>query len=74
MWIMSLVTISAGITVFIGAYKIHKEPERIRRWGFVILGASIIGIFCASGFGIGGGRSGNHHWSIINKKGYKKIP
>lgn len=54
MWAMALVTVLAGVIVAIGAYKIHKEPEKIRRWGFLILGASIVGIFCASGFGLGG--------------------
>lgn len=54
MWIMAAVSLLAGITVVIASYKIHKEPERIRQWGFVVLIASIVGIFCASGFGIGG--------------------
>lgn len=54
MWAMALVTVLTGIIVAVGAYKIHKEPEKIRRWGFLILGASIVGIFCASGFGLGG--------------------
>ncbi len=54
MWIMAMVSLLAGIIVIIYSYKIHKEPERIRQWGFVVLIASIIGIFCASGFGVGG--------------------
>ncbi|TBR08547.1 MAG: hypothetical protein EPO62_06615 [Candidatus Nitrosotenuis sp.] len=54
MWIMAAVSLMAGITVIIASYRIHKEPERIRQWGFVVLIASIVGIFCASGFGIGG--------------------
>lgn len=54
MWAMALVSLLAGLTVIFGAYKIHKEPEKLRQWGFVVLGASIVGIFCASGFGLGG--------------------
>ncbi|MEM3065096.1 MAG: hypothetical protein QW177_06975 [Candidatus Nitrosotenuis sp.] len=54
MWAMALVSLLAGLTVIFGAYKIHKESEKIRQWGFVILIASIVGIFCASGFGLGG--------------------
>ena len=54
MWAMALVSLLAGLTVIFGTYKIHKEPEKLRRWGFVVLGASIVGIFCASGFGLGG--------------------
>lgn len=54
MWAMALVSLLAGLVVIFSAYKIHKEPEKIRNWGYVILGASIVGIFCASGFGIGG--------------------
>lgn len=54
MWAMALVSLLAGLTVIFGAYKIHKEPEKLRQWGFVVLGSSIVGIFCASGFGLGG--------------------
>lgn len=54
MRIMAIVTLGAGLTVLFSSYKIHTKPEKITKWGFLVLAASIIGIFCASGFGIGG--------------------
>ena len=36
-----------------GGYKIYKHPESIRNWGFVVLTASIVGLFGFGGFGIG---------------------
>ena len=54
MWTMAALSLIAGLIVIVYSYKIHKEPEKIREWGFVILIASIVGAFCASGFGIGG--------------------
>lgn len=72
MWIMALVALLAGLTVIIGAYQIHKEPERIRQWGFVVLIASIVGIFCASGFGIGGAILGIIAGASSLRKGARK--
>lgn len=69
---MASVSLLAGITVLIGSYKIHKEPERIRQWGFVILVASIVGIFCASGFGIGGAILGIIAGASSLRKGAKQ--
>ena len=54
MWTMAALSLIAGLIVIVYSYKIHKEPEKIREWGLIILGASIVGIFCASGFGVGG--------------------
>ena len=54
MWAMAALSLIAGITVIVCSYKIHKAPEKIKEWGFVILIASIVGAFCASGFGVGG--------------------
>lgn len=54
MWAMALVSLLVGLTVIFGAYKIHKESEKIKQWGFVVLIASIVGVFCTSGFGLGG--------------------
>ena len=54
MWAMAALSLIAGITVIVYSYKIHKEPEKIKEWGLIILVASIVGAFCASGFGVGG--------------------
>jgi formate hydrogenlyase subunit 3/multisubunit Na+/H+ antiporter MnhD subunit len=54
MWAMAALSLIAGLIVIVYSYKIHKEPEKIRECGFVILIASIVGAFCASGFGVGG--------------------
>lgn len=54
MWTMASLSLIVGLIVIVYSYKIHKEPEKIREWGFVILIASIVGLFCSNGFGVGG--------------------
>ncbi|HJT10229.1 MAG TPA: hypothetical protein VJ771_05540 [Candidatus Nitrosotalea sp.] len=52
--ITSVFSLGTGTAVLVGSYKIHTDPKVERRWAFVILVGSIVGLFCASGFGIGG--------------------
>jgi len=54
MWTMAALSLIAGLIVIVYSYKIHKEPEKISEWGLVVLVVSIVGAFCASGFGVGG--------------------
>ena len=54
MWTMAALSLIAGLIVLVCSYKIHKEPEKINDWGFIVLVASIVGIFCSNGFGLGG--------------------
>ena len=54
MWAMAALSLIAGLIVIVYSYKIHKEPEKIKEWGLIILVASIVGAFCASGLGVGG--------------------
>lgn len=70
---MALTSLAAGIIVLIYSYRIHRVPEKIRQWGFVILGASIVGIFCASGFGVGGAILGIIAGASSLRKGSKKV-
>lgn len=51
---ISVVSIIAGIAVLVGGYKIHADPKGEHRWSSVVLVGSLAGLFCASGFGIGG--------------------
>ena len=51
---LSIISAGTGITVLISAYKIQTTPEKIRMWGWVVFISSIVGLVCASGFGIGG--------------------
>lgn len=52
--VISMASLVAGIVVLVGSYKIHTDPKGERRWASVVLVGSIAGLFCASGFGIGG--------------------
>ena len=51
--IMGGISLAAGAAVLAGAYKIHKEPENVQAWGFLVLIASIVALFCIGGLGIG---------------------
>lgn len=50
---LSSLSLGAGAVSIAGGYKIYKHPESIRNWGFVVLTASIVGLFGLGGFGIG---------------------
>lgn len=50
----SVASLGTGTAVLVGSYEVHTDPKGERRWPFVILVSSIVGLFCASGFGIGG--------------------
>lgn len=52
--VISVASLGTGTVVLVGSYKVHTDPKGERRWAFVILVSSIAGLFCASGFGIGG--------------------
>lgn len=52
--VTSMAPLVAGIAVLVASYKIHTDPKEERRWASVVLVGSIAGLFCASGFGIGG--------------------
>lgn len=52
--VISMAPIVTGIAVLVGSYKIHTDPKGERKWASVVLVGSIAGLFCASGFGIGG--------------------
>ena len=52
--IMTAVSISAGSVVMAAAYKMHREPENKQKLGFLVIIASIVGLLCAGGFGLGG--------------------
>lgn len=52
--IMAALSLSAGAMVVAAAYKMYREPENKRKWGFVVLMGSIVGLFCVGGFGLGG--------------------
>lgn len=52
--VISMTPIVTGIAVLVGSYKIHTDPKGERKWASVVLVGSIAGLFCASGFGIGG--------------------
>lgn len=51
--IMAGISLTAGATVLAGAYKMQKEPEKVQIWGFLVLIASIVALFCIGGFGLG---------------------
>ena len=50
---MAAISLAAGATVLTGAYKMQKEPEKVQIWGFLVLIASIVALFCIGGFGLG---------------------
>lgn len=50
---LSSLSLATGAVSIAGGYKIYKHPESIRNWGFVVLTASIVGLFGFGGFGIG---------------------
>lgn len=50
---MAAISLAAGATVLAGAYKMQKEPEKVQIWGFLVLIASIVALFCIGGFGLG---------------------
>jgi len=52
--IMAALSLSAGAMVVAAAYKMYRELENKRKWGFVVLMGSIVGLFCVGGFGLGG--------------------
>lgn len=52
--LISVASLGTGTAVLVSSYKVHTDPKGERRWAFVILVSSIVGLFCASGFGIGG--------------------
>lgn len=52
--LISVASLVTGTAVLVGSYKVHTDPKGECRWAFVILVSSIVGLFCASGFGIGG--------------------
>ncbi len=56
--VFSGVSIGTGTAVLVGSYKIYTDPKGERVWAFVVLISSIVGLFCASGFGIGGAALG----------------
>ena len=51
--IFSITSLAAGALVLVGAYQIQRV-EKVREWGLVVIVASVIGLVCSSGFGIGG--------------------
>lgn len=51
--IMSAISLAAGAAVLVGAYKMKAEPEKVRKWGFLVLIASIVAFVCIGGFGLG---------------------
>lgn len=65
-WYQSMfgISLAVGETILAGAYQRQKEPSKVQMWGFLVLIASIVALFCIGGFGIGsilgiiGGRSG----------------
>lgn len=50
---MAAISLAAGAIVLAGAYKMQKEPEKVQIWGFIVLIASIVALFCIGGFGLG---------------------
>ena len=50
---MAGISLAAGAAVLAGAYKMQKEPEKVQVWGFLVLIASIVSLFCIGGFGLG---------------------
>ena len=51
--IMAGISLAAGGMVLAGAFKMQKEPEKAQVWGFLVLIASIVALFCIGGFGFG---------------------
>lgn len=53
MYATSVVSIGIGAVVLAFALKIRSNPQSARDYGVMILIASLVGIFTASGFGMG---------------------
>lgn len=51
--IMAIISLAAGASVLVGAYKMKVEPEKLRTWGFLVLISSIVAFVCIGGFGLG---------------------
>lgn len=50
---MAGISLAAGGTILAGAYKMRKEPAKVQMWGFLVLIASIVALFCIGGLGLG---------------------
>lgn len=49
----SIVSMAIGTTVLVFGYKIRANPQSTRDYGVIVLIASLVGLFTASGFGMG---------------------
>ncbi len=50
---MAAISLASGGAVLVAAYKMKKEPDKVQKWGSVVLTASIVTLFCIGGTGLG---------------------
>ncbi len=50
---MAAISLASGGAVLVAAYKMKKEPDKVQKWGSVVLTASIVALFCIGGTGLG---------------------
>ena len=52
--ILIIISLVAGLFVVISANMMYRGSEDRLKWGFLVVLGSIAGLFCISGFGLGG--------------------
>lgn len=49
----SALYMAAGVLILAGSFKLNKKPEEAKKWGTVVLAASVAALFGMGGFIVG---------------------